>query len=222
MLNETCWLKNECNHIDCNTFCMRNFKLDYLYNQALMSDSQRSHIDLRVDEDGSDIEQFKQLKEIENNILDFVKEGKNLYIHSTTCGNGKTSWAYRMIQSYFNKIWFKSSLECKGLYINVPRFLLSLKDNISSKIEYVQHIKENVIDCDIVIWDEIGSKSLTTYEHENILNLVNARIDNGKSNIYTSNLKEDELHNLVGDRLYSRIVNLSLDICLKGSDKRGI
>ena len=108
------------------------------------------------------------------------------------------------------------------LFINVPRFLLSLKDNISEKSDYVQHIKENVLTCDLVIWDEIGTKSLSTFEHENVLNLVNARIDSGKSNIYTSNLTNDELHTAVGDRLYSRIVELSSDIELVGSDKRGL
>lgn len=220
MENKDCWLKNECNHKDCDTFCMRLYKLDYLYNLAHISLQQREHIVLVVDEDGNDVKAFQALKSIEKEIESFVNRGENLYIHSNICGNGKTSWALRLVQSYFNKIWFKCGLECKVLYINVPRFLLALKDNISERNEYVEHIKANVLGCDLVIWDEIGSKGLSSFEHENILNIISSRIDYGKSNIYTSNLNDEELHKSVGDRLYSRIVNNSIDIELKGSDKR--
>lgn len=224
MINsECCWLKDNCNKIDCDSpMCMRLYKLDYLYNQANISMTQRQHVNLRLDSDLRDKEAFTRLKRIEDDIVNFVNGGYNVYIHSVNCGNGKTSWSLRFAQSYLNKIWLKSSLECKVLFINVPRFLLSLKENISEKSDYVQHIKENVLTCDLVIWDEIGTKSLSTFEHENVLNLVNARIDSGKSNIYTSNLTNEELHTAVGDRLYSRIVELSSDIELFGSDKRGL
>lgn len=159
---------------------------------------------------------------MEEDILNFVNTGTNLYIHSKTCGNGKTAWSLRLLQAYFDKIWYKSELKCKALFIEVPRFLLALKDNIATCSDYVQHIKDNVLDCDLVIWDEIGTKGLTQFEHENILNLINARINAGKSNIYTSNLDDSELHLALGDRLHSRIVNYSVDIVLYGKDKRGL
>lgn len=145
-----------------------------------------------------------------------------LYLTDNCIVTHNTSWALRLTQSYLNKIWFKCELSCKVLFINVPRFLLELKNNISEKNEYITHIKENVLLADLVIWDEIGSKGLTQFEHENVLNYINARIDMGKSNIYTSNLNELDLHQAVGDRLYSRIVNNSINIELKGKDKRSL
>ena len=45
-------------------------------------------------------------------------------------------------------------------------------------------------------------------------------MDNGKSNIFTSNLGSKELANSLGERLASRICNKSIDIELHGSDKR--
>lgn len=220
--NKDCWLKEECNQKDCGSFCMRIFKLDYLYKEALISAQQRKRVSLRIDADGTDEDAFIKLKTIENSIESFIESGKNLYIHSTVCGNGKSSWALRMVQTYFNKIWLKSSLRCKALFINVPRFLLALKDNISDKSDYVQHIKENFLSCDIIIWDDIATKQTTTFESENLFSMIEARIGEGKSNIFTSNLTEDELHKALGDRLYSRIVNLSTNIELNGADKRGI
>jgi len=220
--NKNCWLKDNCNKCDCNGFCMRLYKLDFLYEQALISLMQRRHLTLRIDNNGTDEEKFSELKNIENNIEEFVSKGDNLYIHSSIAGNGKTSWALRMVEAYFNKIWHKTSLSCKALFINVPSFLLALKDNITTKSEYIKHIKENILKADIVIWDDIATKASTSFEAENLLSMIDSRISAGKSNIFTSNLNDEELHKSLGDRLASRICNLGYNIELYGSDKRGI
>ena len=107
------------------------------------------------------------------------------------------------------------------LFINVPRYLISLKESITTPSEYVNHVKKNIFDADIVVFDELGIKAATTFEYENLLNFINTRIDMGKSNIYTSNMNSCELNERLGSRLYSRIQNLSVDIELRGSDKRG-
>lgn len=205
-----------------NNFCVKLFKLEELYKQSLLSDVQRKRIGLVLDDDLSDEWAFEELSKIESGIVDFVTSGSNLFIYSNNVGNGKTSWAIRMIQSYLNKIWPESNLTCRALFINVPRFLLTLKDSISNSSDYIDHIKENVLTTDLVVWDEVGVKSLTTYEHEHLLNLINTRLDCSKSNVYTSNLFGEELREKIGDRLYSRIINMSKNIELKGVDKRGI
>ena len=87
---------------------------------------------------------------------------------------------------------------------------------------YIEHIKKHVLDADLVVWDEIAVSDLTKFEHEHLLNLVNTRIDYGKSNIFTSNQGPEELKEKLGERLYSRVVNLSTNIELFGSDKRGL
>jgi DNA replication protein DnaC len=220
--NKNCWLTQDCNHIDCDKFCIKHYKLKYLYESALIPQAKWQHVNLFCDKEGTDIEQFKFLKNIETNVLTFVSSGENLYIHSVLCGNGKTSWALRIVESYFNKIWYSSELECRALFINVPQFLLSLKDNISEKNDYISHIKENIFTADIVVWDDIATKESTVFEAENLLSMIDNRINSGKSNIFTSNLTDEEIHKALGDRLTSRICNLSYNIELKGSDKRGL
>jgi DNA replication protein DnaC len=200
---------------------IKQFKLDYLYKKALLSDKQKQRIEFVLEKDELDLEAYRVLKNVEESILDFVKGGGNLYIHSITTGNGKTSWAIRMVQAYFEKIWSKTELKCRALFISVPRYMLAIKDNISEKSDYVDFIKKNVMTADIVIWDEVGTKGLTEFEHENIMSLVNARIDAGKTNIYTSNLNDDQLLKSVGKRLHSRISKTSYSVELKGQDKRG-
>lgn len=222
MDQKNCWLKDRCNKVDCDRFCIKFFKLDYLFRNSLMTDEQRKYIPLRLDADEADKEAFVQLKDIESNIKAFVEAGKNIYIYSNKPGNGKTSWALRLLSNYFYQIWPTCSLECKGLFINVPRFLLALKDNISTKSDYIAHIKENALDADLIIWDDIGTKTITSFEAEHLLSLIDARINAGKSNIYTSNLGGEDLREVLGDRLNSRVANYSLNIAFKGLDKRGV
>jgi DNA replication protein DnaC len=194
--------------------------MDSLYSAALMTDSQKQHIVLRVDQDGTDLEQFKQLAAIEQDIVNFINSGKNLYLHSANCGCGKTSWSLRLTEAYFNKIWARSEAKCRVLFISVPRFLLALKDNITAKNSYVEYIKENVFEADLVIWVDIAAKMGSEFELTHLLNIIDNRLALGKSNIYTSNLNRQQLYTALGERLTSRIANMSIDIELFGSDKR--
>lgn len=220
---QKCYMYEVCNHKDCDKdFCLRKYKMDSLYSAALMSESQKQHITLRVDEDGTDLEQFKQLAEIEKNIMSFVNEGKNLYLHSSNAGNGKSSWSIRLVEAYFNKIWARSDGSCKALFISVPRFLLALKDNISNKSSYIEYIKENVLEADLVIFDDLAAKMGSEFELTHLLSIIDNRIALGKANIYTSNLNRQQLYTALGERLTSRVANMSIDIELFGSDKRNL
>lgn len=220
---ENCFLYSRCNHIDCDkSFCLRKYKLDYLYKNSLLSISQREPKTLYIDSDGTDREAFTCLVDIEKNILNFVRAGNNLFIHSYTCGNGKTSWAVRLIQAYFNNIWPKTDLDCKALFISVPKFLLALKDNISNKNEYASFILNNVEKADLVVWDDIATKTGTEFELNRLLAILDDRLCYKKSNIFTSNLGESELETALGPRLASRILGLSKKIELFGADKRSL
>lgn len=221
-MENNCWLFNNCKHLHCNdkNGCMILYKLNYLYDCANIPIHLRKNIALKIDADGTDYREFMFLKNIQDNIVDFVTSGSQLLIYSKQCGNGKTSWALRLVQTYFNKIWLKSELKCKALFINVPSFLLALKDNISEKNSYIEHIKANVLDCDLVVWDDIGTKNSTIFESENLLAIIDTRIHNKKANIFTSNLNCEELHTALGDRLASRICNLGSNVELFGGDKR--
>lgn len=229
ILSKECFLYDSCKkyklgkcNLEDDQFCIKLFKLDYLYRESLLTPAQREYVALRIDADGTDREEFVQLKNIENSIEDFVKSGSSLYIFSNTCGNGKTAWSIRLIQAYFNSIWHKCDLNCKALFISVPRFLLALKDNISHRSEYIEHIKSKVLEADLVVWDEVATKSITQFEHEHLLSLINSRIDLNKAQIFTSNVSPENLREVVGERLYSRVVNLSTVLEFRGADKRGL
>lgn len=222
---ENCVYANNCSCIDCKAdFCLKKYKLDALYSYGLLPDKQKQRITLRIDNDekNTDLEEFKQLSAIEKDIVNFVKAGKNLYIHSSQAGNGKTSWAIRLLQAYLDKIWLTSDLTCRVLFLKVSTFFDDLKNNISSKNMDIEVIKANIMEADIVVFDDIATKCGTVYEISQLLNYIDSRIIAGKSNIYTSNLNQKEMFSALGERLTSRITNYAKDIELHGADKRNI
>lgn len=210
------------NSDDCSDTCVRYTKLNYLFDVSYIPKNWLKPIILYIDSDLCDKESFEYLKQVQSNIEDAVAQGLNLYLYSNTPGNGKTSWTIKLAKTYLYKIWFKCDLATKVLYINVPSYLLELKANISEKSDYIAHINKNVSSCDLVIWDDIGTKSATEFEHEHLLSMIDNRLYNNKSNIFTSNIMPNELDDLIGSRLASRIINESRLVEFKGKDKRGL
>ena len=123
-----CNYNNRCS----KSFCMKKYKKDYYFTQGYIPENKRIKTTLFVDNDGSDIKSFTRLAEIEQNICDFVEEGKNLYLYSTNTGNGKTSWALRLCLAYVEAKWLYKPMKPIILFISVPKFLLELKSNITS------------------------------------------------------------------------------------------
>ena len=218
-LNENCkaYKNGQCTFPN---FCLKKFKVDKFYDLSLLSLTQRKNTELFLDASNNDYDAFMKLNDIKKDILNFVNNGKNLYIFSTKTGNGKTSWSIKLLQAYISKIWYNHEIRCVGLFISVPRYLLSIKDAISNNNEYANHIKQNVLDADLVIWDDIATKNMTEFETENVLSIVDARINLGQSNIFTSNITNTELPLYIGDRLSSRILGTSEPIKFVGEDKR--
>lgn len=218
---EKCWYKKICDKSKCGEeFCIRHYKMDYLTYLATLEGKQKYSIDLYPDKE--DYAAFSRLKEIKNNINNFVNEGKNLLIYSKNTGNGKTEWSKKLLLSYLNSIWSSTDLKCRALFISMPRFIQAMKENISKENEYFQFINENVSSVDLVIWDEINYKDWTQFELDYMLNIISQRLSTGKSNIYTTNYDLDIISKKLGTRLASRVIGSSELIEFVGKDQRNV
>lgn len=165
-----------------------------------------------------DLNAYRKLADIKSDIVDFVESGSNLFICSQNTGNGKTSWAIKLMLRYFNEIWAGNGFKVRGLFVNVPTLLLQLK-NFDNPLP--EEFKQHLMDVDLVIWDEIASTSISNYDYSNLLMFLDYRILNDKSNIFTSNaVTKDELEKNVGAKLSSRIWNTSEIIEFRGKDRR--
>jgi DNA replication protein DnaC len=214
--NSECWYKDVCDDdcFMCNTYLQLKWQMD---NSGLPAVLQRP-IELYITDDNKcDKQMYKRLADIRKNIVDFVDGGNSLYICGYA-GNGKTSWAIKLLQSYLHHKAPGNYERLQGMFVSVTDLLLRLKDfNNPVPKEY----KDNLERVPLVIWDDIGITGMSQYDYTQIYTMINNRYLAGKSNIYTSNLVERmSLEDIVGDRLASRIYGLSEIIELKGRDMR--
>jgi DNA replication protein DnaC len=169
--------------------------------------------------DTVDYNVFCLLAEIKDDIVNFVDNGENLYLYSSNTGNGKTTWAIKLMLKYFDSIWAGNGFKCRGIFIHVPTFLTQLKD-FNSVDNELERIKAALKDVDLVIWDDIASTDLSSYDHSQLLTYIDQRILKQKSNIFTGNLGKQDIEKALGKRLSSRVWNSSVKYELKGKDRR--
>lgn len=205
--------KNECSEI-----CGGYRVLRALYNLSRLPDKYRYDIALGCTE--IDEKVWDDLLSYMESVLDRVSEGKGLYIWGKHTGSGKTSWACKIMNFYFRKIAFKSGLENEGLYIFLPTFLEDLRSFYDSPDPDFAEEMEMVKSCKLLIIDDIGAEKPSEWVRERMISIINTRVSNNLTTIYTSNLSPDELRGRLGDRISSRVLGSSQVIEIRGGDRR--
>jgi DNA replication protein DnaC len=162
---------------------------------------------------------YESLYDIASNIVDFVDDGKSLYIHSANTGNGKTTWAIRMLLNYFH--WAKDYYfeELVGAFVNVPEFLYQCKSEIQLPTTEFAKFKKSLFDCKLLVLDDICVHKSSDFDMTFLYTLINHRVADGLSTIYTSNVLHKDLKNQLDSRIVSRI-SQSIMVEFKGKDER--
>ena len=218
---ENCWYQGVCpkSPSQCSTTCLRYIEMLNLVQQSNIPESKWIPLKLRP---GADRDSFLRLQSIKENIEEWVKGGNNLYIYSQNCGNGKTSWSIKLMLAYFNEIWAGNGFRRRGIFVSVPEFLDRSREIINNRDDEFVKIKDDIIDCDLVIWDDITSTQLTNFNHSLLLNYIDARMLANKANIFTGNVDYEGMIKGLGGRLSSRVWNGSEIIEFVDRDKRGV
>lgn len=216
---ERCYFEPVCSAKPCNkASCIRFLEFKNLIEKSNLPKKYIVYTELTAPD--ADLAAYEQLYGLQMIIDTFVAEGRQIYLWSKECGNGKTTWASKLLKAYFAKIWPGNQFKMRGYFIHVPSFLERLKDNISDKND-INEVKKCLRDADLVIWDDVAVKNISEFEIGVLLHLIDFRVSNLKANIYTSNLSRQKLEALLGQRLTSRIYNASTVIQFHGIDRRG-
>ena len=165
---------------------------------------------------------WNKLRKYKTNILKNVQEAKNLYIWSPYCGNGKTTWAVRMLLSYLNEIWSQPVLRPRAVYIQVSELFDRERCNIENPDLYYQALRSSLFTADLVVWDDLGSTRVTDFNALTLLNIIDTRSIRGLCNIYTSNVGGAKVGEMYGSRLQSRIWENSYKVRLSSSVDRRV
>ena len=213
--NFECWYKDVCT-AECSLACVRFTEMQHLMQSSGLPKNRQMPETLTPSDE--DYDAFCLLADIKDDIKTFVEQGENLFICSLNTGNGKTSWAIKLMLKYFDSIWAGNGLRTRALFVHVPTLLLQLK-NFENPLD--ADYKRSLTDADLVIWDDVCATTVSNYDYANLLMYLDNRLLNNKANIFTSNLiTKGQLEKVLGARLASRIWETSTIVELKGKDRR--
>lgn len=168
-----------------------------------------------------DVESFKKLAIIKDNIARFVNDGFNLLIYSDNPGNGKTTWASKIGLAYIDYVAAYAT-ERPFLYLNLPLFLSEKKANIQDKSlsEEIDRKEALIREAKLVIFDDIGVRGLSEFEKQLFYTWIEHRTAEKKSCIYTSNINPVNFSAIFGPRIADRIIGYSTLVEIKGQSRR--
>lgn len=206
-----CWYREVCENYTegCVRGCIRYAKMRYMMENSNIPIAKR--VPIKLTPSKVDIEAFRKLSTIKDDIYNFVYDGKSLYISSKIVGNGKTSFSLKILMHYFETC-LEDELDVRGVFVHVPTFLIKLKDfnNIDEQFE---ELKRLLLGVDLVVWDDIASTDMSAYDISQLTSYIDARVMNELSNIYTGNItSREQMQEVLGARLTSRIWNSKTEI----------
>lgn len=200
-----CWFKNNCPreiNIGCNELCPIRSEFDYLLNTSNIPDEFKKSVTLYPEQ--CDLKSFETLAEIKMDMELFVEQGRILYLWSYITGQGKTSWACKLLKTYLALKCYGNCYQDLAWFEYVPSFMLMAKEFKNE--ERIEHIK-NLSERPLCIIDDIGAVNPSNYDMSVLSSIIDNRYSKGLSTIYTSNVDEHGLEKLLGARLADRILS---------------
>lgn len=206
---EPCWFEGKCARqlsTGCDTMCNIKREFHYLLHTSNIPEKFKGASVLYPDP--RDLEAFKTLAEIKNDVINFVNDGRFLCLWSSNVGNGKSSWTCKILKTYLAIMANGNGFKDLGWFEYVPSLLLLSKDfNNPDRELHIQACKERPF----VILDDIGSADLSKYDTSVISDIIDTRYSHNKATIFTSNLNESGLEQAIGVRMADRVLS---DICI--------
>lgn len=178
-----CWYKDNCPHLGtriCKNTCPRYLEMVLMLEQSGLPVRYWTKSDLYPSP--QDRESFVLLAGIQKNITSFVKEGRSLFVGSTSRGNGKTTWAAKLLKQYFNTVWENNGGEPRGYFIHYPTFVQNL-GQLSYK-ESAEEIKK-CLDIDFLVLDDLGFVEFGKKGESTLQTITNSRYMNEKPVVLT-------------------------------------
>ena len=142
---------------------------------------------------------------------DFSPDSESLYMHGAT-GLGKTHLSLAIANVVAEKGF-------RVIYDSSQNLLSSLEKEKFSYSNLGEREKE-VLDCDLLIIDDLGSEFSTQFTTAAVYNIVNTRNNRSKPVIISTNLTDTELEAKYSQRITSRIIGEYVSLLFIGKDIR--
>ena len=148
-------------------------------------------------------------------INNFSNESTNIYIFGDV-GRGKTfllnSVAKELLDRNYSVLYMTSS--------SLFKFLNDYNWAFEEQRYKHQEKYDFILDCDLLIIDDLGSEYPSKNDSANLFDVVNTRMISQKPILFSTNFDEDMLTETYGPRIFSRIVGNSQVYEIFGKDLR--
>lgn len=143
----------------------------------------------------------------------FSKSSKSILMKGDT-GLGKTHLSLAIANEVINSGY-------SVVYVSAPDILSRIeREHFSYEYSKEQETMQSLLDCDLLILDDLGTEFSTQFSSTAVYNLFNARINLGKPMIINTNLTPKELELNYSQRFLSRAKAVCEVLTFIGSDIR--
>ena len=174
-----------------------NFKLDYYPDGAGTSPRRRME---------------SVLNYCKTYATDFSRRSPSLLLYGKT-GLGKThlslAVAGKAVESGYGVIYTSA----QNLFNKLEKEKFGRSDG---------NTEETILDCDLLIIDDLGAEFTTQFTVSTLYNIINSRELEGKPTIISTNLTPEQLTSTYSERIASRILSNFVMLYFDGSDIRQI
>lgn len=178
-----------------------------------------------------DIDAYARLNEIKKNILTLsepsIDDFHNLMICSSHTGNGKTSWALKILQYFLfrsaSTLYYTDHDNAWGYFVSVPQFVLMSKEYDSERRKRYFEMLDMIERARVVVFDDIATGEYSRAEYMALYSAIDSRVFKKQCCIFTSNFEDENnpvLLDRLGVRLVDRIYCTSEKIILNGEGVR--
>ncbi len=154
--------------------------------------------------------------------LDYHKKS---FVFYGTAGMGKTylaqsirkfAYYHNYSQSSNNKInRFK-----KNIFIKASDLFLEFKESFNNREISERSIIDKYSNADLLIIDDLGNNRITDYALENLHMIIDNRYEWERTTVITTNIFPDEMEEVFGSRIMSRLKSLCDFVEFSGKDRR--
>lgn len=207
--------------------CLKNSIIDILYEQSNIkevlerenfSSFSFNYFDNTVKDSVTGLTALENMHEVVKTCRDYIdnfgSEYKSLYLYGAT-GVGKTFLtnciAKELIDNSYSVIYV-SSIRLFEILANS-----TFKRDMSASSS---DLAENLLDCDLLIIDDLGTELINSFTASSLFNCINERHLRRKSVIISTNLSLAELRANYSERVFSRIMSNYTLLKIYGDDLR--
>ena len=162
---------------------------------------------------------YQNIRHVKKSLYGFInnfdKQTDNLYIFGDV-GRGKTFLLNAVAKEILDRNY-------SVLYMTSSKLFKFLNDyNWAFEEARAKHQEQFdfILDCDLLIIDDLGSEASSKNDSANLFEVVNNRMIAGKPIIFSTNYDETMLSETYGDRIFSRIIGNSEVYEIFGEDLR--